>query len=189
MVGMIHRVLLELIERTAGKDAVARVREQAGIPADKEFAIHVTYGDEEWRRLFDATRAVLGLTVEQAEEAFADAFIEDALRRWPEWFKMSRNSREFLQRQPAIHNSVSAGVRDTLARKSIVDKFRVERDADDLVVHYRSDNRHCGLYQALARKLFAHYGDEATIEESACMRAGAAACVLRVHWTRLGATP
>jgi hypothetical protein len=187
MVGMIHRVLFDLIERVAGQDAVSRVKQRAGVAPDQEYAIHVAYDDEEWRRLFDATLAELGLTREQAEVAFADAFISDALQRWPVWFKMSKNSQEFLLRQPAIHNSVSAGLRDTMARRSIIDKFRVEREGDALVVHYRSENRHCGLYRALARKLFEHYGDEGSIEEQQCMRDGAEECVLRVQWTRLGA--
>ncbi len=189
MVGLNHRILLALVERRAGKEAVARVLERAGVPVGQLFAIHLTYDDAEWRRLFEAALETLGLTLEQGEAAYADAFLEDALERWPMWFKISRNSREFLIRQPAIHNSVGAGVRDTLSRRSITDKFRIEELPDGIVVHYRSENRHCGLYKALAARLFAYYGDEATIEEEQCARSGAPECVLRVRWARLREAP
>ena len=59
----------------------------------------------------DAIREVLNTTQEQAEEAYADFFCKDALERWPTWFTMSKNAREFLEKQPRIHHGFATSVR------------------------------------------------------------------------------
>ena len=51
MVGLMQKLLFDLLESTAGADAVVEVRRRAGVPEDKEFRIDEDYGDEEWRRL------------------------------------------------------------------------------------------------------------------------------------------
>ena len=187
MVGLIHKILFDLIKTTGGEDAVTKVRERAGIPPDREIKMQVAYDDAEWRGLVAATCEVLQITPQQAEEAYAAFFYKDALQRWPMWFTMSKNSREFLERQPAIHNSLSAGVLDEVARQAVADKFLIQRTSDGIITHYRSENRHCGLYKALARQIIEHYGDEAVIEEHRCQNAGAEECEIVIRWTKLGA--
>jgi len=187
MVGIIHKVLFDLIESAGGPNAVEAVRSRAGIPADAAYSLNAAYDDAEWRRLLEASCAVLGLSAEAAELAYAEAFYRDALTRWPSWFQMSRDSREFLLRQPAIHNSLAAGLTAASERKAVSDKFRVERNEGGIIMHYRSPNQHCRLYVALARRIIAHYGDDATIAERCCMRTGAPECEIHVQWTRFAA--
>lgn len=182
MVGLIQKLLLGLIEESAGANAVAEVKRRADVPADRIFRMDEVYDDAEWRRMFGATCAVLDITAEQAEEAYADFFIKDARRRWPMWFKMSKNAREFLVRQPAIHNGFATGVRDTESRQAITDKFDIEVNDQDLVVHYRSPNKLCGLYIKLAERIINHYGDNATVKEKRCSKNGDAECEIHVQW-------
>jgi len=73
MVGLVQKLLFDLIESSAGADAACEVRRRADVPQDKEFHINEVYDDVEWRRLFSATLDVLNLTQEQAEEADAAA--------------------------------------------------------------------------------------------------------------------
>jgi len=188
MVGLIFKVLIELVKTVGGDDAVTKVKLKAQVPPDKDYKLNAAYDDAEWGRMVGATCAVLGLTAEQAEAAYADYFFKDALARWPMWFKMSKNSREFLLRQPAIHNSLAAGISEAAQRSAIADKFRIETTADGIVTHYRSGNGHCGLYKNLARCIVNHYGDEATIEERQCMKHGAAECEIHVRWTKFKVT-
>jgi hypothetical protein len=189
MVGLIQKVLLDLVEERAGTDAVSAVRLSAGVPPDRVFRIGEMYSDEEWQRLLRATCDVLHCSEAEAIEAYAEVFGRDALSRFPMWFEMSANSREFLERQITIHNVFASGVRDPGARKAVVDKFRIERHKDEIITHYRSPNRLCSLYKSLARWMFRHYGDEATLEEPRCMLRGDEECELHVIWTRLRGRP
>lgn len=182
MVGLIQKILFDMVESTAGADAVVEVRRRAGVPADKEFRIDEDYDDEEWRRLLAAACGVLDVTQEQAEKVYADFFFKDMLQRWPMWFQMSKNAREFLERQPRIHNGFATGVQDPEARRSINDKFELEKCNGELVMHYRSPNELCGLYKALARLIINHYGDQASVEETRCLKRGDAECELHIRW-------
>jgi hypothetical protein len=189
MVGLIFKVLIDLVKTAGGDDAVNKIKLKAEVPPDREYMLNAVYDDAEWRRLVGATCEVLGITAEQAEQAYADFFFKDALARWRMWFQMSKNSREFLLRQPAIHNSLASGVNEEAQRNAIADKFHIEATEGGIVTHYRSGNGHCGLYKALARCIIKHYGDEATIEERRCARRGAEECEIHVQWTKFKATP
>ena len=182
MVGLIHKLLFDLIETSAGADSLAEVKRRAEVPGDKVFRMDEVYDDEEWRRIFAATCDVLNITREQAEEVFADFFCEDSLKRWPKWFKMSKNAREFLARQPAIHNGFATGVSDAESRRAITDKFEVNQHDHKLVVRYSSPNKLCGLYMALARRIIDHYGDQAEVSEQRCSKNGDSECEIIIQW-------
>ncbi|MCB9852089.1 MAG: heme NO-binding domain-containing protein [Phycisphaerales bacterium] len=182
MVGLVHTVLLNMIDKQTGTAATADIRRMAGLAPEQEFRIDENYDDAEFLRLFVSTCERLGLTQAQAESAFARAFYEDAVKRWPTWFRISRNAREFLKRQPGIHNGFATGISDSSARAGIRDKFRVEDRADRLIVHYKSPNRLCGYYVALANEIFDHYHDSARIEHMKCMLNGDDACEIHVIW-------
>jgi hypothetical protein len=189
MVGLIHKTLFGLIESAAGRDAAREARRRANVPEDKVFRLDTPYDDAEWRRLLAAACQVLGVTQPQAEQAFAEYFCQDALKRWPTWFAMSHNAREFLERQPTIHNSMAGGIQDPEARQAVADKFTLEKGAAELVIRYRSPNQLCGLYLAIARWLINHYGDEATVEEARCLKKGDPECEVHIRWPGPGDRP
>jgi hypothetical protein len=186
MVGLIQKVLLDLVQECNGPDAVVAVREAAGVPPKREFRIGVNYDDAECRRLFDAAQRHLGLDDGAFWGRYADAFFVDALGRWPVWFEMSGNAREFLERQPVIHNCFASGLREQAERRVVSDKFRVaEGDPHELVVTYRSPNRLSALYVALARRVLKHYGEEAAVVVThlpSADPAGGEAVEIRVRW-------
>ena len=186
MLGLIHRTLLSLIESAAGGEAVAEVKRRAGVPEDRAFRMGESYNDDAWQRLLASTCALLNISPAQAEEVFADFFGQDALQRWPTWFAMSKNARQFLERQPAIHNSFATGVHDSAARAAIADKFKLEKRDRELVMHYRSPNRLCGLYMAMARWIIKHYGDHAVVDETRCLKNGDPECELHILWHEPG---
>jgi predicted hydrocarbon binding protein len=189
MVGLIQKVLLDLALKHGGPQAVARICQQAGIPEERRFRLDTVYSDEEWGRLLGAAVDVLEMPPEAVLDAYAEQFGRDALARWPVWFQMSRNAREFLERQPTIHNTFATGVRDAAERRGIRDKFRIEPREDELVMHYRSPNELCGLYKALARWVLAHYGETAEIEEPRCQKLGAPECEIHIRWAKSAGTP
>lgn len=180
MVGLIPKILLDLVHSVGGATAVTRVKERAGVAPGKSYSISEMCQDEEWRRLLRAAIDILELSPEQAERAFAKHFLEDVKKRFPQWFRMCHSAREFLERQPAIHNSFYSGIVNQELRQNLQDKFKVEKAGDDLIVHYRSPNQLCGVYEALGREILELYDEPGTISHDSCTRRGDEECQFRV---------
>jgi len=183
MIGLIHVVLFELLHELGGDALVKEVRARAEVPEECTFRINQVYDDAEWRRLFAATGDALDLDEAHVIEAYADAFVADAQRRWPTWFSMSPNARSLIELQPIIHNSFATGLRKPRERRAVDEKFQLEGHPERVVVHYRSPNQHCALYIALARRVLAAYGEHAHISEPQCAQQGAAECEIHIDWS------
>jgi Haem-NO-binding len=153
---------------------------EAGLPADRTYRLNEPYDDSEAQRL--SVAAFQRISVED----IAKAFFEDTLVRFPTWFEMCKTSRQFLEMQPEIHNTFAHGLRRPEDRKAVMDKFRLEKLDDELIVHYRSPHHFCDMYKAIAERVFQHYQDRATIEEPRCMKRGDAECELRLRWSSGG---
>ena len=177
MLGYPLKLLLNLIESRHGHEAVIQTLEKAGLPADTAFRLNMPYADSEAQRLLEA--AAQFITVDD----IADAFFEDTRVRFPTWLEMCKTSREFLEMQPVIHNTFAHGLQLPEERDAVREKFRLEKLDDELVVHYRSPNRLCDMYRAIARRVFQHYEENATIEERRCAKRGDPECELRIRWT------
>lgn len=182
MIGLVHRLLFKFVEQTASLDAVAAVKRRAEVPLERDFRWGEAYDDAEWRRLLAAAIVVLEVPPDQAIEAFGRFFYEDALTRWPTWFEMSQNAREFLERQPRIHNGFATGLQDPAERKAINEKFQIRSTPDETIVRYVSPNQLCGLYKALARCIIDHFEDTAIIEETRCLKQGDPHCEIHIYW-------
>ena len=178
MLGYPLKVLLNAIEERHGREAVNRTLEDAGIPIDRTYRLNESYDDSEAGRLTAAAFRLL------SAEDVAQAFFDDTLKRFPRWFEMCKTSREFLEMQPEIHNTFAVGLHRPEDRDAVLDKFRLEKLENELVVHYRSANQMCDLYKAIAQRVFLHFGDVATIEEPRCMKRGDNACMLRIRWSQ-----
>lgn len=185
MVGLIQKILFDMIRQIKDENTLNQIKKLANVPLDKEFQINLVYSDEEWQRLLTASLEVLKVTPEQVDLLYADHFMKDSLERFPTWFEMCKNSYEFLLIQPTIHNCFATGVADQASRDAINDKFKVEKFPNKIITHYKSSNKHCGLYKALANCVLKHYNEEAVIEETQCMKNGAEACEIHVEWANL----
>src|SRR5277367_4562960 len=85
MIGLIQKVLLDLVEERGGPAAVSEVRVRAGVAPGQVFRLGESYPDDEWRRLLGAACDLLGLTEEDLLEIYADAFCRDAVTRFSKW--------------------------------------------------------------------------------------------------------
>lgn len=182
MVGLIPKVLLDLAVALGGEQAAAAIRERAGVPPERRYRLGDVYADDEWQRLLAAACLVFDLPQDRLEQVYAAHFLADAVRRWPVWFQMSSSARQFLERQPTIHNTFATGARDPATRRGIEDKFRLEARPNEIIAHYRSPNLLCGLYRALAQAVLDHYGERAAIDEPRCLKRGDAECEIHVRW-------
>ncbi len=182
MLGYPFRPLLQAVEAKGGEAAVAEAKRRAGVPPDRVYRMSEIYADEECQRLLAAAGEVLGLGVEDTCDLWAEAFLKDTQKRFPAWYEMCADARALLECHPEIHYGFAASLDDPKASKAITDKFRIEKRERELIVHYRSPNRLCFLYRALARRVIAHYGDEASVEEPRCLHRGDDECEFRIRW-------
>lgn len=177
MLGYPLKVVLNAVEKKHGRQAVTQALAEAGLPPDHIYRLNESYSDLEAQRLTGVAFRLL------SEADVVEAFFNDSLERFPTWYQMCKTSREFLEMQPQIHNTFAHGLQRPEERDAVRDKFRLEKLEDELVVHYRSANRMCDIYKGVARHVFRHYQEEATIDEPRCMKRGDAECELRVRWT------
>ncbi|ASQ44801.1 heme NO-binding domain-containing protein [Legionella clemsonensis] len=185
MIGLIQKILFNMIQDMKGDEGIKELKKLAKVPLDKTFQINNIYSDEEWQRLFIAAQKMLNLSQEEVETYYASYFGKDVVQRFPTWFTMSKNSYDFLSMQPTIHNCFATSTADAETRQAINEKFRLEQRPNQLITHYRSPNRLCGLYKALAQWVIAYYKDKATIEEKKCLKLGDNECEIHVKWTKL----
>ena len=182
MLGLMPKILMDFVGTAHGERAALEIRDRAACPLELEFRINEVYEDGLWLKLVIATCETLECSTDTLEEDFAHYFLKDAQQRWPAWFKMSKNARQFLERHPAVHNNFADAVRDAESREQIKDKFRIEKLDNKLITHYRSPNRHCHLYVSLAKEVLNLYGEEAAIEEPKCLKRGDSECEIWIRW-------
>lgn len=176
MIGVIQRVLMDVVREHGGESAVTTVINRAGLAEEPDFRIDRDYDDAECLRLIEATAGHFDLSETELYRIYADRFIRESRQRFPMFYQMSSNAREFLERQPRIHSTLAASLRTEASRDRVRDKFDVRADGADLQVVYRSPNRLCGLYEALFYRLLEEFGETGTLEVKACQKRGDAAC-------------
>ncbi len=182
MVGVIHQLFFEFVEKTFGAPTVAAVKRKAGVKDGQEYRMDAAYSDEEWRKIVGAAVELSGLDAEKAEIAFARFCGEALSQRMAGFFKSSKSTREFLKQQPTIHNMMASSLRDAETKRKIMDKFRLEEANGETVVHYVSPNRHCALYRGLAEWMSEYYRERIEIREPRCQKRGDAECEIRVKY-------
>jgi hypothetical protein len=183
MIGLIQKILLDMVRELGGTEALQEVKQRTGLAADFEYRIDTDYDNDEARRLLDNACAVLGVDSDTAFKHYAQHFLRDATERFPTFFSISGSARELLGRQPAIHNMLASGLRDAEKRHAINDKFAVRNvPGEPLEVRYQSPNYWCGLYFALAHEAGKHYGERVDIEVAQCRMRGDANCLFRLNF-------
>ena len=183
MIGIIQKVLLDLLEETGGAPLVTDVLRRAEVHEDVTYRIDQNYSDDEFHRLLQASGEATGLSESELCVLYAKAFLTRARDLFPRFFEMSSSSEEFLLRQATIHAVMASGLKTSEDRKAVTDKFSAEQIRPGFVrVHYRSANKLCELYKALAHEVASLYGEKLQISCEHCMKRGDAECRFAINW-------
>lgn len=192
MVGLIHRLILDMLQRQYGEqmvnDILSETKAAVGHNIGRHFRLDTNYSDQEFQTLLGIALKKTDLSQSDFEHVFAQHFLADALQRWPVWFQMSDSAKSFLERQPRIHNGFASSMKTQQDRDRINDKFHLDSTDDSLTVHYHSPNQLCGLYVELAKAVIKHYGDEAEVEERLCLKNGDHECCIVINWNNTSVT-
>jgi hypothetical protein len=183
MIGIIQKVLLDLLHETGGASLVTDVLKRAEVPEDVTFRIDQNYSDEEFHRLLQASGQATGLPESELCALYARAFLARARELFPRFFEMSSSSEEFLLRQATIHAVMASGLKTSEDRKAVTDKFSAEQVRPGFIrVSYRSANKLCELYKALAHEVAFLYGEKLQITCEHCMKRGDTECRFAINW-------
>lgn len=179
MIGWVPLVLVDFLDTAAGEAQRRAILASAGLDADaSNFRLDTDVPDPACRRMIEAACSHLGLTEQQAFDGFAPHFVARAQRDFPGFFRGIGSLREFLLRQPAIHNCLAAGLREP-QRKAVADKFVVTAIPRGVRVHYHSQNRLAALYVSVAHVMARHYGETVDVSfTSGCP--SSASCIMEV---------
>lgn len=183
MIGWVPQVMVGFFDQIAGIDMRKAILEDAGLdPEATEFRLDTDVPDPACRRIVEAACKRLGVTENQAFALFAPYFLKSAHKAFPGFFRGVVGTRDFLLRQPAIHNCIAAGQLDT-QRQAVADKFRVEATTYGLRLYYNSPNKLVNLYIAIANEMATGNGESAKITfESGDPET--AACTLHIEIAR-----
>lgn len=187
MIGIIPHVVDAYVLEKHGDMARERLREQVGLPSGHAFRLNADYSDPLCRRIVVAAIDADGGDAGLFFERFADFFFSWTLNEFRGFFDGVASARQFLLRQPTIHNCLAAGLSPT-QRRAVDDKFAAEPTEAGLTLTYRSPNRLGAFYVALARRVARHYGERAEITIADGTLDGPF-CVFEVVLTKLGAIP
>jgi hypothetical protein len=96
------------------------------------------------------------------------------------FFAIAPSARAFLLAvEIRIHELVRATIPDAAPPQLKIS----ELDSDGVTIDYSSPRQLCVLLRGLAEGTARHYGESATIDETACMREGAPSCRFEVRLT------
>lgn len=98
MIGIIQKVLLDLLEETGGKPLLGAVLKRAEVPENVTFRIDQNYSDDEFHRLLQASSDETGLSEDELSALYAKAFLKRARDLFPRFFDMSSSSSSNLAR-------------------------------------------------------------------------------------------
>ena len=183
MIGIIPHVLVRLAEKHGGEAFVEKLFQEAKLSTPIDFQIDRNYLDEDVRALIVCAKRLLEPLGTDVDAVYAAEFLQKAEQLFPQFFRMSKNARDFLRRQPAIHNSIGRGLKDKRERENVSRKFQVSDGTDgDLQVIYDSPNRLCSLYCALAKQTGYRYGETVEVHMDHCGKRSGGACRMTVHF-------
>lgn len=176
MMGHIFSLLVGLVRKLGGEETVRAVLEDAGA-SDRQYRFEVVYPEDEFARVLAAAVKRLGVGLAQAEIAFGDHFMEESPKIFASIFDACGGARTFLERLPHVHRSFPSAAYAGVYR----DKLTVASTGPDWIeMRYDSPHRLCGLMVHLSHLLLRHYGERGAVDEVACARRGADACLVRV---------
>ncbi|NCP65708.1 MAG: heme NO-binding protein [Paraglaciecola sp.] len=183
MIGIIQKVLVDLLVNTGGTELKQAVFARAGVPLDRNFRIDQNYPDDECLRLIHAAVAETGLPAQQIYTLYAKAFLQEAKSLFPRFFEISTSSEAFLMRQATIHAVMASGLQHSVDRKKVTDKFSATQLAPGSIqIEYRSANLLCGIFKALAHELAGFYNESLTVSCARCVKRGDGECCFVLQW-------
>jgi hypothetical protein len=174
--GTIHKELRGYVVDTHGEDAYTAILARAGL-AGKEYDPAGYYDDEEVFRIVAAAAQQLDMSEQEVLERYGIWVAPGLLQGFAAMIEPQWRTLDLVEHTEEI---IHSWTRENMSAKPPV--LRTERrDADHLIVDYRSHRRMCTLGTGFIVGIAAHYGEPVHVEQRTCMHRGDDRCTIDVH--------
>lgn len=160
MKGVIVACLKELVEGEFGKDKWEAVLEGAGVANGASYLPISDVDDAVVMKLVSATCSVLGITQQQAADAFGRQWAcSYAPKMYGAYFIGIESAKEFLLKLDGIHVSTTRAIINARPPRFVYEDL----GGDALTMEYHSDRALMPFFVGLVKGLAEHYGEKADI--------------------------
>lgn len=175
MKGIVFNLLEEVVTREHGEEVWDALLVDAGVPG--VYTSLGSYPDVDLFAIVGAASARRGVDADTMLRWFGLQALPLLARKYPEFFAAHSSTRPFLL---TLNHVIHPEVRK-LDAAADVPVFDFELIGDHgLRMGYASPRRLCSLAEGLIESAAIHFGETAHIEQTACMKDGAAKCQLVV---------
>lgn len=160
MKGSIVVCLQEMVEKKFGIDKWEAIKDESGIPANKQFYAHHEIEDPIVMQVVENTCKVLGITLEQAADAFGNYWMtEFAPKKYYAFVMIHNTAKSFLLGMKELHDKV------TTAENASPPHFEFEEiDDKTITMKYASKRNMEVFWIGLIKGVGAHFKENIEIK-------------------------
>jgi len=178
MKGIVFTLLQQLVTDQHGEDVWDSLLESAGV--EGAYTSVATYPDEEMTALVDAASKALGISPDDVLVWFGRSCMPLFADSYPAVFEGHMNARSLvLTLNDVIHPEVRK-----LFPGAYVPEFEYDdSDPKSLSLAYTSKRRLCSFAEGLLHGAADHFGEEAVVHHTKCMKHGNDTCLITVSFS------
>jgi len=163
MKGVIAVCLADLVKEKFGKDKWEQALEAAGLPKTTFFMPSTNLEDAVVLKVIDSVCNVMGITLEQAADAFGDYWVNTyAPKVYKVYYRGKETSREFLLNMEKVHKTVTETIAD--ARPP---RFEYQwKDDNTLIMRYKSSRNLIIFFIGLLKGVGKYFKEDLKISQA-----------------------
>jgi predicted hydrocarbon binding protein len=177
MHGVIFGRLKEYVDNKLGPGAWTELLRESGI-GERIYLAASAYPDEELVRLVTTASSTKNIPIADLLEDFGRELVPTYLGMYGHLIKPEWRTLDVVEHtEETIHKVVR--IRNPGASPPVLRTTRSSKT--EIVLEYTSARRLCAVARGIVRGVAAHYEENVSIDESACMLKGARACVMSIR--------
>lgn len=161
MKGTIVNCLQELIVNKFGKENWRKSLEDAGISADTTFLMTSDIDDSMIMAVIGAVCKNLGISIEQAADAFGDYWVNVYAQKFYHSFFGPKTAKEFLMNMDFVHVAMTNKLKNSRPPRFT---FEMENEKT-LIMHYKSERGLIDFVVGLAKGVGKYYKENLNVSK------------------------
>ena len=178
MKGIIFNLAEEVLVAAHGDDVWDDVLEASGL--DGAYTSLGSYPDDELFALVSGASKVLGADAQAVVRAIGEGAIPLLAQRFPVFFDRHGSTRSFVL---TVNDIIHPEVRKLYPGADVPEFTFDLPDPEVVIIGYRSDRKLCSLAEGFIAGAARHFGEEVSIEQTACMLHGEDHCSIHCRFS------
>lgn len=159
MKGVIADCLKKLVIDKFGKEKWETSLEAAGLPANSIFLVAQDIPDTKFFELVGSVCKILGITLEQAAEAFGDYWVNEYAPKIYKVYFNKESARDFLLNTDYVHATVTKNLSNAKPPR-----FSYEWEGDNtLIMHYKSERNLIDFVIGIIKGVGKYYNENLSV--------------------------